>query len=134
MSTDQQDAPNRAVAAYQMANQQFQAGQYQQALTSYNVAINLNPDLAEAYYGRGTVYTALRDFTLALQDANRAITLRPNYALAYYLHGAVSYAIGHIEMAKTNLTLAAELFQKAGNQSDYDRVTGLLDQIIAINS
>jgi tetratricopeptide (TPR) repeat protein len=126
---DQQDEYNRALAAYQIANQQFGLGHYPQALISYHAAIRLQPNSAPAYYGRGTVYAALRDFELALRDASQAIALAPDFALAYYLHGAVSYAIGNLETAKTNLALAADLFQKADQQADYEKVTGLLQEI-----
>jgi tetratricopeptide (TPR) repeat protein len=129
MKTGKQNESNRALAAYQIANQQFGLGHYPQAIVSYHAAIRLQPDAAQAYHGRGTAYAALRDFDLALRDASQAIVLDPNYALAYYLHGAVSYAIGNLEMAKTNLALAADLFRKADQQTDYEKVIGLLKNI-----
>jgi tetratricopeptide (TPR) repeat protein len=132
MGIDQQDEANRALAAYQIANQQFKLGHFPQAITSYSGAIELQPNFAPAYHGRGTVHLALRDFEMALRDANQAIKIAPDYALAYYLYGAVSYAIGNIEEAKTNLNLAADLFQSNGKQADYQRVTGLLQQIRAM--
>ncbi len=129
MDTGKQDKSDRALAAYQNANQQLGLGDYSQALISYHAAIRLQPDAAQAYHGRGTVYAALQNFELALRDAKQAIVLAPDYALAYYLHGAVSYAIGNLETAKTNLALAADLFQKADQQTDYEKVTGLLKNI-----
>jgi tetratricopeptide (TPR) repeat protein len=129
MKTGKQSESDRALAAYQIANQQFGLGQYPQAIVSYHAAIRLQPDAAQAYHGRGTAYAAMRDFDLALRDASKAIILDPNYALAYYLHGAVSYAIGNLEMAKTNLALAADLFLKANQHTDYEKVAALLKNI-----
>ena len=50
------------------------------ALADFNQAIQLNPELAEAYYGRGTVYFLKGDLDNALAYFNQAIQLNPKMA------------------------------------------------------
>lgn len=119
----------RASTAYQEADKLLGLNKYQQALISYNLAIDLKPDFAEAYCGRGAVHTALGNFQLALADANRAIMHNPNYSIAYYLRGTVNYALGNLEIAKNNLMVAANLFKATGKKHEYTRVVRLINQI-----
>jgi len=48
---------------------------YELALSDYNKAIDINPNLAEAYNNRGVVYALTRDFPKALADAEKASEL-----------------------------------------------------------
>ena len=41
----------------------------------FNMAIQLKPNLAEAYYNRGITYGFKGDYDLAIEDYNRAIDL-----------------------------------------------------------
>ena len=44
----------------------------------------MEPDLAEAYYIRGTVYGAKSEYEKAVADFDQAVLLKPDYAEAYY--------------------------------------------------
>ena len=46
------------------------------AFSDYNRALNLLPDLAEAYVGRGNVYFVQGAFDLAIADYNKALELQ----------------------------------------------------------
>lgn len=54
------------------------------ALMEFNRAINLNPNLAEAYYNRSFLYSEIDD---KMKDLNKAIELNPNYVEAYEMRG-----------------------------------------------
>jgi len=73
----------------------YNNGEYIKAIANYNLAINLYPNFAEAYYNRGFVYSdkefAKSDGDLAIADFSKAIELKPNFAKAYYERGLVHY-------------------------------------------
>lgn len=66
------------------AIQKHQAGDFYAAIEDCNAAIDLNPDLAAAYYYRGNNYTQLGEFEAAVADYSYTIKLAPNYVDAYF--------------------------------------------------
>ena len=54
------------------------------ALASYDRALTLWPDYAEALYNRGLTLHELKRFEEALASYDRALTLRPDYAEAHW--------------------------------------------------
>jgi tetratricopeptide (TPR) repeat protein len=46
---------------------------YENAIRSYDRAIEINPNLAEAYFHRGNAYDDLKDYQNAIRSLNRAI-------------------------------------------------------------
>jgi tetratricopeptide (TPR) repeat protein len=68
--------------------------EYEDALESYNLALDINPDDAPAYYRRGFIKLVKLELTLdgaqeAYDDFGRSIRLDSNFAMAYY-HRAVA--------------------------------------------
>ncbi|MDR1836328.1 MAG: tetratricopeptide repeat protein, partial [Treponema sp.] len=51
-------------------------------------AIRLNPNFADAYYGRGLAYYEKRDWDRAIADYTQAIRINPNFAIAYHNRGS----------------------------------------------
>jgi tetratricopeptide (TPR) repeat protein len=47
-------------------------------LSDYNIAIDLDPNNAELYYGRSELYVKKRNLKDAILDAKTAIRLQPN--------------------------------------------------------
>lgn len=68
--------------------------QYEEAITTYTQAIQINPKHAEAYYNRGIAYATLQRFEEAIADFNQAIQNNPKYAEAYFNRGII-YAKQH---------------------------------------
>ena len=54
---------------------EFVNGLYDEAIIQYDLAIQIKPDFAEAYYNRGVAREALGRFTEARQDFDRARVL-----------------------------------------------------------
>lgn len=63
---------------------------YEEAIISYARAIELNPNFAEAYYGRGLAYGRRGDHDKAIADFTTVIILNPGFA-AVYNDRAVAY-------------------------------------------
>ena len=76
----------------------YEQSNCEQAILDYTHAIELNPNLAEAYNNRAYVYMVQRDYSAALTDLNRALQLRPTYVNALMNRGDIYnyyYAINY---------------------------------------
>ena len=69
---------------YRKGNDAFDREEYDTALSHYTKLIEMEPDLFEVYYIRGTVYGAKGEYEKAVADFDRAVLLNPDYAEAYY--------------------------------------------------
>ena len=79
------------------------------AIKDYNEAIQLKPDLAEAYGDRGAAKGAKGDLDGAIADCNKAIQLKPDFAEAYFNRGLAKKAKGDIDGANSDHAKAIEL-------------------------
>jgi tetratricopeptide (TPR) repeat protein len=59
----------------------------------------LDPNSADAYNNRGTVYSDLKEYERAIEDYNKTIELDPNSADAYNNRGTVYYNLMQYERA-----------------------------------
>ena len=78
-------------------------------LNSYNRAIELNPDIAEAYFNRGNAKRELGQYEDAIADFNNSIQLQPDMADAYSNRGNVKGRLGRHEDAITDFVKAIQL-------------------------
>ncbi len=60
------------------ANQQYTAGEYEQAISSYQEILNGNMESAEVYFNLGNAYYKTGKFTLSIINYERAKLLAPN--------------------------------------------------------
>src|SRR5687768_12466428 len=60
---------------------------YRESIIDYNLAIENEPDNADAYIQRGNARYELAEFVKALEDYTKAIELNPSSAEAYYRRG-----------------------------------------------
>jgi tetratricopeptide (TPR) repeat protein/S1-C subfamily serine protease len=70
--------PNNASNAQQWieyGNQLYRLGKYSQAVTAFERAISLQPNVLDAYYGKGLALLYMRNSTAALQAFDKAIML-----------------------------------------------------------
>lgn len=70
-----------------------------QALSAYDQSIELMPDFADAYTGRGVVKSKLGDAEEAIADHDEAIRLKPDFAEAYINRGKAKRALKKYEEA-----------------------------------
>ena len=84
-------------------------GDYSGAVRLHDEAIELNPQNARAWYGRGTAYNELKLYKLSLPDFNKAIGLNPNYADAYNNRGNAYQDLKQYDRAIQNYDKAIQL-------------------------
>lgn len=89
----------------------FDQGKYDAAITAYSRAIELGPDLAQAYNNRAYAYMTIQKYDLALPDLDTAIRLRPDYVNALMNRGDIHNYYYQIDRARAI--------------ADYDRVLEL---------
>jgi len=79
---------------------------HQEALAAFNQALQVNPNDALAYIGRGTARYKLGDKKDAITDFNQALKINSNLVLAYARRGAVRLDLGDKQGAITDFNQA----------------------------
>lgn len=124
-------------------------GQFEEAVSKLNKAIDYHPKYAEAYYNRGI---ALRHFGYlngAAEDYTTAIELKPDFTEAYANRGIIYSKLGQFDKAIADYNKAIEInsdfanlyynrgiaYSKLGQMSkaiaDYDRAIKLDGGLVA---
>ena len=101
----------------QLGDEASDQGNDKKAIAEYSQEIKLNPEDAQAYYGRGLAYLSVgkgdlaeRDFDKATKEYSEAIKANPNNAEAYRGRGMVYFLNRlHIDDAMHDFTKAVEL-------------------------
>jgi len=75
-------------------NKFFKLGEFNNAISCYNLAINQDPNYAEAFNRRGKAQSRLKEYQNAIADYNKAININPNLAQAYLNRGLIRYDLG----------------------------------------
>ena len=108
----------RYAAIHQEAFAAFSAGQaclnaedYPGAIEHFNQALALNPQLGEAYMGRGVAYSQIGKFDLAIADFDQVIALDPDYAVGYFSRGVIYWIKKEWHHAIQDFTSAINLDQ-----------------------
>jgi tetratricopeptide (TPR) repeat protein len=84
--------------------------EYDKAIMACTKAIELNPELADAYLFRGAFYSGKGEFDRAIEDLNKGIDLKPNFAsLAYNDRGTVYLKKEEFDKAIEDFNRAIEL-------------------------
>ena len=73
--------------------------EYNQAISVYEKAIELNPEYYEAYNNLGTALKDQGKLDEAIDAYNKAISINPDYAEAYYNIGFTLQGQGKLEEA-----------------------------------
>jgi tetratricopeptide (TPR) repeat protein len=63
---------------------------FKAAIKDYDKAINLDNNLTDAFFNRGTCLLALKDFKSAMKDFDKTIELDPTFVKAYYSRASVN--------------------------------------------
>jgi tetratricopeptide (TPR) repeat protein len=103
---------------------------YQGALADYNRSIQIDPNYADAYSGRGYLKaTQLQDVRGGLSDLDRAVQLKPNSALAYVSRAGIKYErLKDRAGGIADLQSAAKIFQQEGKTEYYQWAIGKIKE------
>jgi tetratricopeptide (TPR) repeat protein len=83
--------------------------EYPRALADYDLALELDPQNAWAFAGRGETYRLLKDYEKALQDFERALALHPKDGWAHGHRGMTYVALKDYEKALPDFSRSIEL-------------------------
>ena len=114
-----QAAFHQATLYYNSGNEKQDKGDWTDAITDYNKAIEIKSSYAKAYGNRGNAKRAKGDLDGAMADFNKAIEIKPDYALAYYNRATTERAKGDMDGAMADFTKAIQL--KSDFAQAYDR-------------
>ncbi len=97
-------------------------GDKQGAISDYDLAIAINPQLAQAYNNRGSAKSDLGNNQEAIGDYDLAIAINPQDAMAYYNRGNTKYYLGNKQGAITDFDKAIAInpqYAKAYNNRGF---------------
>jgi tetratricopeptide (TPR) repeat protein len=98
-----------------MGNIYMKAKDYDNALTNFNLAINMGARERNLFRNRGMVYRALNQWQKALDDFNAAIEIDPSFAVAYHDRSKAYTALGRPDLAAAEAQKASELGYQPGS-------------------
>ena len=80
----QQYSVEKSAASYYARCREFQTkGDFDRAISDYNIALTFEPHFVNAYYCRARTHISKGDLDAALNDLNRALELKPDLSVAY---------------------------------------------------
>ncbi|MBD6616234.1 tetratricopeptide repeat protein [Komarekiella sp. 'clone 1'] len=92
-----------------LGEEYFDKGEYVNAITNYNQALQLNPNNADLYYRRGLAHYQLGDYEGASADYSQAIQRNLHDAKSYNKRGLALYQLGRFEEAIDDYTQAIRI-------------------------
>jgi len=109
----------KEVTLYNMGNNFYYQGEFNKSIESYDQAIQIKSDYADAWYNRGialmnlTKYNeSIKSFDKAIEYYKNAKEIDPNLAKAWYNEGLAFGALGKTAEANAAFTKAKELGDK----------------------
>ncbi|MEM9008266.1 MAG: tetratricopeptide repeat protein, partial [Cyanobacteria bacterium P01_F01_bin.86] len=84
-------------------------GRYEEAISSYDQALEIKPDKHEAWNNRGISLDDLGRYEEAISSYDQALEIKPDKHEAWYNRGNIHRRLGHHEQALADLHRAIEL-------------------------
>jgi len=101
--------------AEEFNNQGFahcQIGRYDQAISDFSKAIEINPRFAQAYKNRGWAYIKKRQYDQAISDFNKTIEIDPGFVEAYFYRAIVYFLAEEYHKSLSDVIKARQLGYK----------------------
>src|SRR5262249_7182643 len=93
------DLELKARAAFQEGERFYELQQFESAVLSFQKAIILKPDFANAYNELGMTYAALGRHQKSVEYLQAAIRLKPQFAVAHNNLGCEYFEMGKLDLA-----------------------------------
>ena len=87
----------------------FRKGQFDQAISNFNKAIELDPGVTLCYFARGQIFLAKEQIDNAISDFNKTIELNPYYTDAYIFRGSAYFKGGQLDKAIVDYNKVLEM-------------------------
>ena len=94
---------------FEKGEKAYKAGNFQEAVTNFTKAIQIDPNDAMAYYNRGVAYADQKQYDRAIADYGKAIQIDPNYANAYNNRGIAYKNLKQYERAISDYGKAIQI-------------------------
>ena len=105
----QKRPPIRAYLHYSQGRMKVNAEDYKEAINDFDKAIQLNPNLAIFYSGRGAAKHGLGNSEGAIADFDTAIRLTPEFVSAYYARAIAKLKLNDYKSAIIDLDKTIEI-------------------------
>lgn len=102
-----------AIEHFDRGVENHQQGNYELAIEEYTEAIALDPELAEAYFNRGSAYSDIDEIDRAIADYGQVIVLLPQDAEAYLNRGGAYGVAGQLDRAISDLNRSIQIDDSA---------------------
>ncbi len=89
-------------------NEQYDLGDLEGAIISYDKALEIKPDFYKAWYNRGNALNDLGRLEEAIASYDKALEIKPDYHQAWYNRGVALYKLGLLEDAIVSYNKALE--------------------------
>jgi len=119
-------------AYYNRAAAKSALGDRPGAIADFTEALRFAPNLIPAYTSRARLRRREGDRQGAIQDFSQIIRIYPQEASAYYNRGVVKSEVNDRAGAIQDLQTAASLFQRLGDNNNYQRVQQKIQSIQAM--
>ena len=116
----------KAYAHFIRGMELYEDGLYDEAVEEYTKAIELYPNYATAYDGRGSAYADKGQYDLAVADFTKAIEIDPHYIVPYFNRGLSYRAQGEKAKAIADLEKFITL---ADNHEWIDKARSVIEEL-----
>jgi tetratricopeptide (TPR) repeat protein len=99
----------RAFAITQSSRMKEFEDQINQAVVEFSIAVNRDPQFAQAWYNRGYCYFLGDRMNEAVQDFEQCIAVNPQHAPAHFMLGSINEKTGDLQTALAHYKRAMEL-------------------------
>ena len=101
--------PTPAETAYNGGIDSFRGGLYEEAIASFDKAIELDPNSEKNFYSRAATFQMLKKYRSAMADYTKAISLDQYDWRPYFYRGICNWYYGYLDRALPDLNKAEEL-------------------------
>lgn len=116
-------------------NTEYEQNNYDVAIDNYKKAIDINPELSEAYYNLGVAYSKKEEIETAVTYYEKAIAIDPEFTEAYYGLGFLYFKGGEFQTAiiyyKKAIAIDSEFIEVYINLANVYSIKGEIETAIS---
>ena len=119
------------IALNNLGHQKMEIGEYKEAITYFNIAIEIDRTFASPYNNRGFAYLELGELEKAIQDINYSIELEEKNSYAYRNKGLYFLKLNNYKKALINLKIAQALGFEEEYEEELDAIIQEIEEILS---